>query len=54
MLRAIRTRKLALGVVLAILAASIPPLRAAVLDQLGASPLHRFTAADNPSAAVQF
>lgn len=51
MLRAITTRKLALGVVLAILAASIPPLRAAVLDQLGASPLH-FTAADDTAAAV--
>jgi hypothetical protein len=37
MLRAIKTRKLALGLVLAVLAASVPPLRAAVLDQLGAS-----------------
>jgi hypothetical protein len=36
MLRAINTRKLALGLVLAVLAACVPPLRAAVLDQLGA------------------
>ena len=54
MLRAIKTRKLALGLVLAILAASVPPLRTAVLDQLGASEfLPHFTAAGVPSAAAR-
>ena len=51
MFRAINTRKLVLGLTLAVLAASIPPLRAAVLDKLGASAfLPNLTAADTTAA----
>jgi hypothetical protein len=49
--RTIMTKRLALGLVLAVLAASIPPLRAEVLSHLGAgvsSP--SLTAADSTAA----
>ena len=50
MLRATKTRKLALGLVLAVLAASVPPLRTAVLGQLGVSELLPRVTADGPMA----
>lgn len=54
MLGAIDTRKLALGLALALLAASVPPLRAAVLEKIGAGVLlPSLTAADSEAAAVR-
>jgi hypothetical protein len=50
MLRAIKTRKLALGLVLAVLAASVPPLRTAVLGQLGVSEFLPHLTADGLTA----